>query len=397
VTTKRSVISAAERTDRMTDPEKLRALVEKFQWEADQYVNRGECGQCVRKAWLQAKAELSTLLAEAERPAGPSKAECDECPDCGPISMCGPHSRASEKAERPTPMEIAQDWNTRLLGVGVSDERPTPPRVTMGNNAHKPVDSTPTADPRAELIAARNGLMAAIVKLRGGHAATMDDCDEAMAVLDIAIGKAFTERPTPPVVARAVEWAKELQRQYGWESTPPVEICSEGCRCGWYDTAAQHARNEDYYRGLVDECAKHLGPEVFIADDGTVGDSVLRAKVPELVAALAVKATPPVEDDVAANLRAWQAWHQPQPTEGAVTRAKLEEWQDIATAPKDGRSLLLWSSHWRDGGKPVTEPVIGRWSSFSNCFVVHEGEVYKPTHWTPLPLRAHLKDSPDAD
>jgi hypothetical protein len=206
-----------------------------------------------------------------------------------------------------------------------------------------------------------------------------------------------TERPAPPVVARAVEWAKELQRQYGWESTPPVEICSEGCRCGWYDTAAQHARNEDYYRGLVDECAKHLGPEVFIADDGTVGDSVLRAKVPELVAALAVKATPPVEDDVAANLRAWQAWHQPQPTEGAVTRAKLEEWQDIATAPKDGRSLLLWSSHWRDGGKPVTEPVIGRWSSFSNCFVVHEGEVYKPTHWTPLPLRAHLKGSPDAD
>jgi hypothetical protein len=57
-------------------------------------------------------------------------------------------------------------------------------------------------------------------------------------------------------------------------------------RDAWREDAKRHWRNEEYYRGLVDECAKHLGDEVFIADDGSRSDSVLRAKVPELVAKL---------------------------------------------------------------------------------------------------------------
>jgi hypothetical protein len=59
---------------------------------------------------------------------------------------------------------------------------------------------------------------------------------------------------------------------------------------GWYDAAAFHARNEDYYRGLLDACAEHLGPAVFLCDDGSVSESPLRTKVPELVAALAERA-----------------------------------------------------------------------------------------------------------
>lgn len=55
----------------------------------------------------------------------------------------------------------------------------------------------------------------------------------------------------------------------------------------WMDTAAQFARNEDFYRGLLDRCAKALGPEVFVSDDGSVQDEPLRLKVPELVEALA--------------------------------------------------------------------------------------------------------------
>jgi hypothetical protein len=77
----------------MTDPEKLRALVEKWRkpytsktWEPVVDAENDARARCAD--------ELSALLAEAERP---------------------------------TPMEIAQDWNTRLLGVSVSDERPTPP------------------------------------------------------------------------------------------------------------------------------------------------------------------------------------------------------------------------------------------------------------------------------
>ena len=54
----------------------------------------------------------------------------------------------------------------------------------------------------------------------------------------------------------------------------------------WMDTAAQNERNTAYYRGLLDECAKHLGPAVYTADDGSLYDSPVRAKIPELVAQL---------------------------------------------------------------------------------------------------------------
>ena len=51
----------------------------------------------------------------------------------------------------------------------------------------------------------------------------------------------------------------------------------------WMDTAAQAQRNADFYRGLVDECAKHLGPRAFTADDGTVLPDPVLLRVPELV------------------------------------------------------------------------------------------------------------------
>ncbi len=56
---------------------------------------------------------------------------------------------------------------------------------------------------------------------------------------------------------------------------------------GWINTAAQHSRNEDFYRDLLDQCAEHLKPEAFIRDDGTTCDEPLRLKIPELVAKLA--------------------------------------------------------------------------------------------------------------
>ena len=51
----------------------------------------------------------------------------------------------------------------------------------------------------------------------------------------------------------------------------------------WMQTAALVERNSAYYRGLVERCGKAIGPESYIADDGSVADSVLCAKVPELV------------------------------------------------------------------------------------------------------------------
>lgn len=52
----------------------------------------------------------------------------------------------------------------------------------------------------------------------------------------------------------------------------------------WEETAAQFARNADYYRGLLDQVAAHLGPEVYVADDGSVMDEPIRAKLPDMVA-----------------------------------------------------------------------------------------------------------------
>ena len=51
--------------------------------------------------------------------------------------------------------------------------------------------------PREALIAARNNIMSAITSLRGGYATVMDGCDEAIAELDIAIGKAFMAASQP--------------------------------------------------------------------------------------------------------------------------------------------------------------------------------------------------------
>ena len=57
----------------------------------------------------------------------------------------------------------------------------------------------------------------------------------------------------------------------------------EGQRQAWEDTAAQAYRNTDYYRSLVREIGMMIGSAPYIADDGTVNDDVLCAKVPELI------------------------------------------------------------------------------------------------------------------
>ena len=53
---------------------------------------------------------------------------------------------------------------------------------------------------------------------------------------------------------------------------------------GWMDTAAFHCRNEEYYRGLLFDAAKHLGGEAYVCDDGTRSEDPLVVKVPPLVA-----------------------------------------------------------------------------------------------------------------
>lgn len=51
----------------------------------------------------------------------------------------------------------------------------------------------------------------------------------------------------------------------------------------WIDRAAQEARNAEFYRDLIDQCAQVLGPEAYTSDDGSVQQDPVRLKVPELV------------------------------------------------------------------------------------------------------------------
>lgn len=56
-------------------------------------------------------------------------------------------------------------------------------------------------------------------------------------------------------------------------------------RNAWVESAAMFSRNEDYYCDLLDQIAAHLGIDAFTADDGSVYDSPVRAKLPDLVKA----------------------------------------------------------------------------------------------------------------
>ena len=92
----------------------------------------------------------------------------------------------------------------------------------------------------------------------------------------------------------------------------------------WIETARQHAHNEEYYRGLLDRIGERVGPSAYVSDDGSVQDSVLRAKVPDLVSALldeveALRAVLETGEplggystdqriDIQVDRAAWQAW-----------------------------------------------------------------------------------------
>jgi hypothetical protein len=51
----------------------------------------------------------------------------------------------------------------------------------------------------------------------------------------------------------------------------------------WVESAAMFSRNEDYYRGLLDEVAAAIGPEAWGSDDGSVQDDPVRARIPDII------------------------------------------------------------------------------------------------------------------
>jgi len=51
----------------------------------------------------------------------------------------------------------------------------------------------------------------------------------------------------------------------------------------WMKVAERGFRGAEYYQGLLDQCGRHIGVEAFTAEDGTVQQEVVAAKLPELV------------------------------------------------------------------------------------------------------------------
>lgn len=91
-----------------------------------------------------------------------------------------------------------------------------------------------------------------------------------------------------------------------------------------------------------------------------------------------------------------QAWHDVNKDEAVhevvkMTEAKCKEnndrqWQPIASAPKDGRRVIVWA-------KEYVEPVTAQF--YSGVGLGYEGKwgltyenilMHQPTHWTELPV-----------
>lgn len=63
------------------------------------------------------------------------------------------------------------------------------------------------------------------------------------------------------------------------------------------------------------------------------------------------------------------------------------DWQDIATAPKDGRNVLLCCEYTPDVGVSVERYYFecwhrGYWLTAHNCSKLGNG--YTPTHWVEI-------------
>jgi len=53
----------------------------------------------------------------------------------------------------------------------------------------------------------------------------------------------------------------------------------------WIETARSYASGQEFYHGLLTQCGELLGPETKVSDDGSIQDTPLALKIPEVLAA----------------------------------------------------------------------------------------------------------------
>lgn len=115
----------------------------------------------------------------------------------------------------------------------------------------------------------------------------VSECRAALATSEAARAEAEKDREEAArkyETWRADAGARIVDAQLERDEAEAARAELERERDAWKETGAGFLRDAEFYRGLLDDCAKHLGPAVFVSDDGSVQDSPLRLKVPELLA-----------------------------------------------------------------------------------------------------------------
>jgi hypothetical protein len=151
------------------------------------------------------------------------------------------------------------------------------------------------------------------------------------------------------------EYAQKAMRSAAAKLTTLLQRAetAERERDNWTETARQHLRNEEYYRGLLVQIGATLGPAAYTQDDGGIVDAPLIAKVPEVVEALARERDSAISDAKESAANTEHALHQMdemrrERDEAHRSAVGASGWRPMPKEPKKGgRSQAPYD------GKPV--------------------------------------------
>lgn len=172
-------------------------------------------------------------------------------------------------------MEEKKEMGAKEVDPGkLGDEMPARAESAFGLKAGPP----PAPLPKGEVFAAVNRVFGEgpDVQAISRHALLND----LVAVAD----RAQAAAGGPQCEGKAIEKdPMSLAKEYAWERDEALRSAK-----AWQETANQHARNEEFYRGIVRQAGHALCDQrVFTSDDGSKQDEPLALKVPGLVLALA--------------------------------------------------------------------------------------------------------------
>lgn len=158
-------------------------------------------------------------------------------------------------------------------------------------------DTETAATPLVKRVVRRLGLVDSLKKeleVVGNHAiCRLNVLGEIHRILGSDGGETGVSELTgvPPQLYRLPKRVEQLVADVTtWRERYDKEVAGNREARNWQEMAERHCRNEDFYRGLLDAVAIHLGKEAYTSDYGQVNDSPVRLKIPRLVAALAKQA-----------------------------------------------------------------------------------------------------------